>query len=502
MTIRLAERALELWQSLSPQGQRAAIKRLGHYEYARFLGVYDKDNRFSMEEARDLGRMIRAGEITANSIGQPLSMQPPTLTPASDEGTTVTRDGSDTIVTYAGPNAISTVEELAAAAGIEGLLNTKYSGEARAWTTAMKVRRQAGETESGAPRFVDEPAVVQNHAVSVRFSRLSGDEMPINIGPVTIKPRTQMPPKSRQDDVELLVVWPDMQIGYFREDWTGNVLAPTHDVRAIDCALSLVSYLQPDHIVDVGDSIDNPEFSKYDVPAELRGTTNVSLATGFWVYHQMRGMCPTSSITVVDGNHGFNRLIRHGHTHTHDIHNIRVVGDELPALHPVRLMRFDELNVEYHGPYGEVDPLNFWGEHGLDIKHGDKVRAKPGGTVSASISNAQRSTTFGHIHRAESCSKRVHGVDGVDRLITVWSNGCLCRVDNAVPNASKTRLQDWQQGIGLVWYSKKFKRIVGVEHVMIEKGVAVYDGRVFEGDNVSADVADFTGVDAIGRWEG
>ena len=70
--------------------------------------------------------------------------------------------------------------------------------------------------------------------------------------PQVIRPLKASKPSRAE---KLAVILPDPQIGYRRDDETGE-LDPFHDEQAISLAMQVVRDLQPDKVVNIGDTLD------------------------------------------------------------------------------------------------------------------------------------------------------------------------------------------------------------------------------------------------------
>ena len=86
------------------------------------------------------------------------------------------------------------------------------------------------------------------------------------------------------------VVLPDPQIG-FRFDPVTRTLDPFHDEKAMDIALQIVQEVQPDKIVNLGDYLDFPQFSKYAQEPLFAHTTQPAIDRGSSLLGSTKSSC-------------------------------------------------------------------------------------------------------------------------------------------------------------------------------------------------------------------
>ena len=193
----------------------------------------------------------------------------------------------------------------------------------------------------------------------------------------------------------------------------------------------------------------------------------------------MREACPDSEIIYMEGNHE-NRILRAITDNADEIVHLRPADDldGSPVLSVDRLLGLQHLDVEYHGPYG----ASYWLWDKVRVHHGNVVRPKGGGTVTAMLNNSTHSQIVGHIHRREHACKTIENAEGTV-VIEAMSPGCLCRLDGAVPHAAGSSVLNWQQGLGVA--HKKGDK-VHMRLLPILDNQIVIHGEVFTGqDNIS-----------------
>ena len=281
---------------------------------------------------------------------------------------------------------------------------------------------------------------------------------------------------------------PDSQNGYVW-DSRHRYLEPLHDRLAWDVAVQLCEDQQPEVIFLLGDMLDLAALSlKYTKAPTYNMTTQPALDELHWWLARLRHACPDSRIVYQAGNHE-SRKDRLVHDKAPELSGLKQANTDHEVLSLTHLLRLDELRIECVEEYGDGSWL--WRDEAaipVRVHHGDVVRGGGGQTAKAVAAKGRYHSVFGHIHRNELVSATTHGPDGHYHLHTL-TPGCLCRVDGAVPGVS--RQPDWQQGLG---FMSLVDGVVHPELVQIQGGVAVRGGKVYRGEDRSAQIASDT------RW--
>lgn len=309
----------------------------------------------------------------------------------------------------------------------------------------------------------------------------TGPEWPVvqQAAPVRIQPVKSLPV---QRNVKLTVILPDPQIGY-RRLHDGEMIS-THDENAIDVALQITKFVRPDKIVNLGDTLDFPEWStKFLVKPEFVLTTQPTIDYGHRFLAKQRALAPNAEIVLLGGNHD----VRMGNVIAKNAmaaFRLRRAEspEEWPLLSIPYLLRLEELNVEYVGAYpagrfkitaggGGVTPL--WAIHGEKLDMAKLARSE------------RQSYVQGHIHRI-AMHTETYELNRLPETVVAFSPGCLCRIDGAVPSTKSgeddtgrpyTRWENWQHGMAIItededgyWTSE----IIPIHH-----GRAQYRGKTF-----------------------
>lgn len=326
-----------------------------------------------------------------------------------------------------------------------------------------------------------EPVVTDLRAASIVLEPrwLDGPEWPVvqPAAPVTITPAK---PRPRASGLSQCVILPDPQIGYRRDMQTGE-LDPFHDESAMRAAMLVISELQPDLVILLGDVLDLPAFSRHVQEPSFAGTTQAALDRAHAWIAEIRANAPTAEIRMLEGNHD-RRLEKSIMQNAAAAFGIQVANapDSWPVLSIPNLLRLDELGVEYVQGYpAGITYVN----SNLAVIHGHKV--KSGGSTAAAVINSERqSVIFGHIHRIELQHKTMRTFEGT-RTNFAASPGCLCRIDGAVPSTNGATdvfgrpvqgAENWQQGFAVVSYDAEAFHL---ELVPIHAGRCLFRGREY-----------------------
>lgn len=146
-----------------------------------------------------------------------------------------------------------------------------------------------------------------------------------------------------------------------------------------------------------------------------------------------------------------------------------------PLLSIQNLVGLNGLNIKYHPnyPQGKV-ALN----DNLICIHGDVAKGESGATVSAVVKDTRVSVIQGHIHRYEVATKTLWGANDKAYMYTAASFGCLCKIEPSVVPGAKA-YQNWQQGLGIVYYEEGGIQQFRQEFVPIIEGRAILQSEIF-----------------------
>ena len=363
--------------------------------------------------------------------------------------------------------SIKTLDDLLKIACVDKKEWRVTSWRANAWETAHKVR--------------DTMKKVTLHQVKANLERrIEATYRPAE----PARPMVRIDHPGRKERLQHAVIVPDLQAGFA---WRNRYayLEPMHDRKAMDAVLGLIREVNPQYVILLGDMVDfAPWSTRFPRKPEYKQTTQPTIDELHWWLAELRSSAPAAKVQYMAGNHE-ERMTKAMVEKLSEATYLTKAFEESPALSVRNLLRLDELDIEYVGPYGQ----DWWLWDRVRITHGTKVRSGGGATASAILKSARWSEIYGHIHRVELGQKTYHGPLGRN-VITAMSPGCLCRVDGTVPGVSLN--PDWQQGCGIVTLDQQTEQI-HMQVLPIYDGSLVWDGRVIEGQDPCEHIAFDTG---------
>ena len=310
----------------------------------------------------------------------------------------------------------------------------------------------------------------------------TGPDWPVMTpGPKVVLPKNATK-KKKATAFKKCVVFPDMQIGYFRN--RDGELEATHDEGAINIALSICKDVNPDKVALIGDNLDLPELGKYRLSPAFQQTTQASIDRATEICAAVREAAPNAEIQWLAGNHE-ERLTNFMLDNAMAAFGIRQGNkpSTWPVLSIPNLCRLDDYDIEYLSGY---PASTIWINEHIKVIHGDIVRSG-GSTAHAYLKREKISVIYGHIHRREWAEMTRNDFDG-PKIVTAMSPGCLARIDGAVPSTKGgtdldgrplTRYEDWQQGLAVVDYEEGDGKF-NLEMITIRDGWALYRDKEYK----------------------
>lgn len=242
-------------------------------------------------------------------------------------------------------------------------------------------------------------------------------------------------------------IFPDQQIPY-------------HDERACDIAMQILADMRGvTHVVNLGDLIDFPNYSRFDQELRFIGTTQEAIDKAHLHLAQQRALAPNAEIVVLEGNHD-RRLQKSLTQYSMDLFKLRRANtpESWPVLSLPNLLALDDIGVIYVPGYpaGEYYITDY-----IKCIHGRRVGQR--GTVAKRVVDDERVTTItGHTHRYEMVGKSTNTRQGKKDNFAI-TLGCLCRTDGTVPSTNSStdhdgnpilRHEDWQQMVGILHWGR------------------------------------------------
>ncbi len=285
-----------------------------------------------------------------------------------------------------------------------------------------------------------------------------------------------------------LFVFSDAQIDYRRME--DGSLEPIHDERAIKVAQMLCKELQPDEIINLGDTVDLAAMSRFKPDSNhFQRTIGPSFQRVHDMYAQFRSDNPHAKITEVDSNHN-TRLKDFFLKNAPDLYNMRRPGapeSEYPMFTYPYMANLGHVGVDWVSGYGAAEYL-----YGADydkppivFKHGHS--SVSGGSTAARESgvNPETHVVRGHGHRIEMHNRTNRSGEYLTSIMV----GILCRTDGAVPGVWSAvddrgqivpKQQNWQNGVLLI---RDYQGDYEFVNIPIRDGIALYNGKIYNGDD-------------------
>jgi len=278
-----------------------------------------------------------------------------------------------------------------------------------------------------------------------------------------------------------LLVFSDAQMGFRRVldyDTKEYSLVPLHDERALQIAQMICKDLRPDEIINLGDTFDGAEFSRFKPDStHFHNVTAPTMQAIHDFYAQLRADNPQAKITEVDSNHNL-RIDKTVLDRIPQLANFTRPNENKPMMVYEYMANLAFLNVDFISGYGAAE---YEYKDDLAFIHGTLTGVNGIGNRLAK-QNPDRNIVQGHNHRAE---RYIH-TDRRGRQLGAFVVGALCRTDGAVPsfhngvnhdNQPVHYQENWTQGLlHILDYNGYYQ----FDDITIHSGVAVYGGRVYD----------------------
>lgn len=315
-------------------------------------------------------------------------------------------------------------------------------------------------------------------SMQVEFVPLDVDSVTFlsQANPVSIK---SSKPRTVKRGYKIIVALGDMQIAYRK---IGDSLVPIHDEAAMSVARKLCYQLSPDVIVNLGDTVDLPNLSKYEADSNHFLTTlQMAFDRAHSYYAELRADNPNTRIVEVDSNHNA-RISKFVIKNAMQFYGIRQAGqppEAWPILTYPFLANLNAVGVEWIGGY---EAAEYHYNDDLVFIHGKEVRSNGSTADMLSKKFPYKNVVAGHGHKAQTHTRTTS--DG--KYLTAIQVGALCKTTGEVPGYGTAvddmgipvrKQMDWQQGILVIkdYGDGNYE----FNHVHIRNGKAFYEGREF-----------------------
>lgn len=263
---------------------------------------------------------------------------------------------------------------------------------------------------------------------------------------VTLKEVVLDERKPRRKRFKQALIFSDVHIGYRN---VNGELDPLHDEQAIQRVMDLAEDINPDYVVNLGDTLDNATISRFAPDSNhFQGTMQHSFQRAHNFLADMSERTPNAERHMLEGNHD-KRLADFVLKHAMPLSEIR--HGEYPAISLPGLLKLGEIGWKYYGGY----PANEY-EYKDDLAfiHGT-IAVKGGTSQKLGQANYDRNIVQGHKHSIETS----YHTDRKGRQLGAFVVGTLCRIDGVVPSHGNgvdqhgepvKRFDNHQQGVMVV----------------------------------------------------
>jgi hypothetical protein len=302
--------------------------------------------------------------------------------------------------------------------------------------------------------------------------------------PAKITPSRRKPIKR---DYRVLVAFGDAQVDFRRTD---EGLEPIHDERALRIARMLCMELQPDIIVNLGDTVDLAALSRFKPDSDhFQRTLGPSFQRVHDFYAELRADNPKARIIEVDSNHN-TRLKDFALKNAPELYGLRQAGvsaNEWPVLSYPHLANLNHVGVEWISGYGAAEFVygEEYGKPPIVFKHGTTMASSGSTALKESKDNPETHIVRGHGHRIERHTRTNRAGQYLSSIMV----GALCRIDGVVPSYHsavddrgkpvKTQ-ENWQNSILVIYdYDGDYQ----FDDIPIRDGIAYYNGFIYNGND-------------------
>jgi hypothetical protein len=303
-----------------------------------------------------------------------------------------------------------------------------------------------------------------------------------------ITPNRRKPVKR---DYESIFVFSDAQIGYrnvLNRETGQSEHIPIHDERKMATARQLADAIRPNKIINLGDTIDLAEFSRFDPDSDHfnNGTFEHALQRVHDMYAEYRSDHPDAEIEEVSSNRNerFNNVILKKFPQAY---NVRRANDTsaYPVMSYPYMANLEHVRVNFAEgyPVGEhIIPRI--GRAALRFAHGTETSSGMSSAASKAMKAHPETNNFqGHDHKD---SEAWHTLLSGEQVGT-WVIGALCNSMGLVPgrNSAVTSggepvryQQNWTSSVAEIRLYEDGE--MEVNRIMINAdGTARYDGKVY-----------------------
>lgn len=241
------------------------------------------------------------------------------------------------------------------------------------------------------------------------------------VQPLTIREVDLDRKKPRRRAFRTILALSDVHIGYRAVQ---GELDPLHDEQAMLRVANLAEDLQPDYVVNLGDTLDNASISRFAPDStHFQGTMQPAFQRAHDFLADLTERTPGAERHMLEGNHD-KRLGDFVLKHAMPLADLQ--HGPYAALSVPGLLQLDSIGWQYHGGYPAAEY-----EYADDLAfiHGT-IATKAGTAQKLAAANYDRNVVQGHKHSIETAFH----TDRRGRQLGAFVVGTLCRIDGVVPS--------------------------------------------------------------------
>lgn len=285
--------------------------------------------------------------------------------------------------------------------------------------------------------------------------------------------------KSALKSCETFFIFSDSHIGFRNVD---GEAVPTHDPRAMKIAQEIAYDIQPDYVVNLGDTLDFAELSRWDADStHFMGMTQKAIDTAYDFEKGMREATPNARYVEIEGNHTrINRLLAKTALNLMGLKQAGRVKDTESLFSYEHLMNLNSLDIDYISGYPEA---NFMPHEDIQFRHGSDLRSNGSTAELLSKRYPYHGVIQGHGHKSQTHWKTLpNGHQQPYHMTPI-----LGRTDGVIPgygtavndhNKPVHKQEDWQTGISI--YQRYPNGISEIRSIQIKDGEAYLDGKQYK----------------------
>ena len=277
---------------------------------------------------------------------------------------------------------------------------------------------------------------------------------------------------------ETYFIFSDAHIGWRN---VNGLLVPTHDPRSLALAQEIAYDIQPDYIMNLGDTLDLAEISRFDQDSNhFLGMTQQAIDTAYNFQKGMRESVPNSRYIELQGNHDIRFMKKLGKVATTLMGLKRAGTDGASIFSYEDVNNHASLDIEYISGYPNS---TFMPHDDIQFRHGPDLRSNGSTAELLSKKYPYHGVIQGHGHKSQTHWKtRPDGHQQPYHMTPI-----LGRTDGVIPgyntsvndhNKPTTIQEDWQSGVSI--YQRYPNGISEVRSVQFQDGVAYIDGKKYE----------------------